>query len=376
MAIFTVTTGNDVVDPNDGLLSLREAVALANASPGADTIVFAPNVSSVQANSSANRAPITITAAGGPLTIRGDHDNDGQADVVITNGFAHHLTVAAGAQVTIVGVDFRFGGGRGAAGEAGANGREGQQGEAGTVPPLTVLNPGETMDTRPDAVRPWGAHGGNARSADGDLDGDGIIDRHGTPGQAGAAGGVAGGSILNEGSLTIVRSGFGDNRATGGPGGAGGRGGEGAAGLSGARGNDNFDGWRTNDHIPPDRPPPPGNDLSGGNGGRGSDGGNGGRGGAGGAGGDAGAAITNAAGATLTLVDVAFGGRLASGVIAGTNTAQGGPGGAGGGGGNGGASGAGGGGGHDGIHTVYSGSSITYLSGAGGLGGDSGNAGS
>ncbi len=40
MAYLTVTTQADVVDPGDGQLSLREAVAQANASAGADTIRF------------------------------------------------------------------------------------------------------------------------------------------------------------------------------------------------------------------------------------------------------------------------------------------------------------------------------------------------
>jgi hypothetical protein len=39
---ITVTTNLDVVDPNDGVLSLREAIAEANTSPGAETIDFAP----------------------------------------------------------------------------------------------------------------------------------------------------------------------------------------------------------------------------------------------------------------------------------------------------------------------------------------------
>lgn len=40
MATFTVTTRGDVVDANDGVLSLREAVTQANALPGLDQIVF------------------------------------------------------------------------------------------------------------------------------------------------------------------------------------------------------------------------------------------------------------------------------------------------------------------------------------------------
>ena len=41
MATITVTTASDVV-ASDGLRSLREAVAQANATSAADTIVFAP----------------------------------------------------------------------------------------------------------------------------------------------------------------------------------------------------------------------------------------------------------------------------------------------------------------------------------------------
>ena len=37
MATFTVTTAQDVVNPNDGKLSLREAVAQANATAAAPT---------------------------------------------------------------------------------------------------------------------------------------------------------------------------------------------------------------------------------------------------------------------------------------------------------------------------------------------------
>src|SRR4051794_33834748 len=37
-AVYTVTTAADVIDPNDGVLSLREAVLAADATSEADTI--------------------------------------------------------------------------------------------------------------------------------------------------------------------------------------------------------------------------------------------------------------------------------------------------------------------------------------------------
>jgi len=41
---FLVTTIADVVDPNDGVLSLREAITQANTEPNRQTIGFADNV--------------------------------------------------------------------------------------------------------------------------------------------------------------------------------------------------------------------------------------------------------------------------------------------------------------------------------------------
>ena len=44
MATFTVTTTLDTVNATDGKLSLREAVAQANATKVAETIVFGPAI--------------------------------------------------------------------------------------------------------------------------------------------------------------------------------------------------------------------------------------------------------------------------------------------------------------------------------------------
>ena len=61
MTTFTVTTANDVVDPGDGKLSLREAVDLANAASDADRIDFAAGLRGK-----------TLVLSGGELAI--DHD--------------------------------------------------------------------------------------------------------------------------------------------------------------------------------------------------------------------------------------------------------------------------------------------------------------
>lgn len=320
MPTITVNTDRDTVDPGDGLTSLREAVAQANASSAADRIVFAPDLFFVQSNSAANRSAIEIRAGGGALTIDGDSDDDGLADIVLTGGFSNHLTVGKGATATIVGVDFwnggKFGTG-GTAGEAGAPGIPGTPGYSprGTGGALEINDYGESA-TNPTA----GGDGGD--------------------GTAGTEGQIAAGGILNMGFLTLVRAGFGDNAGVGGPGGAGGRGGNGAFGINGGHG---ILGAPGNRDIPV---------LDGGNGADGSDGGSGGDGGRGGAGGAAAGGIFNDIGARLVLTDVSFGGRLSSGLIAEGNTATGGQGQTGGAGGNAQNGGNGGYGGNDGFSAV------------------------
>src|SRR5262245_4254743 len=62
-AIFKVTTTADILDANDGKLSLREAITLANNHPGADTIVVPAGV-----------YKISIPAGPGPVNDSGAFD--------------------------------------------------------------------------------------------------------------------------------------------------------------------------------------------------------------------------------------------------------------------------------------------------------------
>ena len=78
MAYLTVTTQADSVDPGDGKLSLREAVALANASAGADTIRFTAAVAGHVLVLTGGELKLTNSAAidgaggSGPTTIDGN----------------------------------------------------------------------------------------------------------------------------------------------------------------------------------------------------------------------------------------------------------------------------------------------------------------
>jgi len=83
MANFVVTTLDDTIDPNDGQLSLREALALANGNNSAhDTITFAANLSG--GTLSLTNGELEITTGG--ITINGDINGDGQADITIDAG--------------------------------------------------------------------------------------------------------------------------------------------------------------------------------------------------------------------------------------------------------------------------------------------------
>ena len=89
MAIYTVDTTADIVDAGDGVLSLREALALADATEAADTILFAD---AVQGR--------TIVLAGSQLTVNSDVTIDGGSGVTLdADEKSRVLLVRAGRQI-------------------------------------------------------------------------------------------------------------------------------------------------------------------------------------------------------------------------------------------------------------------------------------
>ncbi len=129
MATFTVTTVNDISDAGDSLLSLREAVAQANATAAADTIVFAGELEGQ-----------TLVLTGGELalgrdtTIDGDHDNDGTRVAISGDDNTRIMSISGGeTDVTLKDIDLRHGNSFGqGSGDGGAVHAGGQS--------LTVVN--------------------------------------------------------------------------------------------------------------------------------------------------------------------------------------------------------------------------------------------
>ncbi len=78
---LVVTTLADVIDAFDGVISLREAIAFANDTDGADTITFAASLAGGTIRLTHADGTLQVS---GELTIDGDIDDDGAADILIT----------------------------------------------------------------------------------------------------------------------------------------------------------------------------------------------------------------------------------------------------------------------------------------------------
>jgi len=96
MATFTVTTTSDVVNASDGVVSLREAVQMANAGAGADTIVF---------DASLAGSKLTLTsgelALSNDVTINGDVNGDHKADVTVSGNNASRIFNMSGSDTDV-----------------------------------------------------------------------------------------------------------------------------------------------------------------------------------------------------------------------------------------------------------------------------------
>lgn len=110
MALITVTTLNDNVNLLDGLTSLREAIFIASLLAGADRIELAAGLGGGGAVTiDLALGELVITQAGGPLTIDGDRNNDGVADLTLdANQDSRVLRIAGAvddlAEVTLEGL--------------------------------------------------------------------------------------------------------------------------------------------------------------------------------------------------------------------------------------------------------------------------------
>jgi hypothetical protein len=236
----TVTTLSDVVDPNDGVTSLREAVAAAEADPGADTIDFAPalvggTISLTQFDTGLDDGEVGPSAfeITTPITIHGS----GQ---VITRGTGEVgnfrlFFVESGGDLTLENLELT--GGR-AVGGNGVNGGGGAAGLGGAI-----FNMG-TLTVRNSLLDNNTARGGNGGLSGQGAGGGGGLGQAGTISDGGgtSGGGPNGGTTGGEGHPNggFGGGGAGGNETNGGAGGFGGGGGGGTFG--GAGGNGGFGG--------------------------------------------------------------------------------------------------------------------------------------
>ena len=96
---IAVDTFDDVVNPNDGLTGLREAITQAAANAGADTVVLPHEIGGIVGTYALSLGELDIDDAD-PLTIQ----SDGGPATVDVQGASRVFTVAAGSVVTLEGL--------------------------------------------------------------------------------------------------------------------------------------------------------------------------------------------------------------------------------------------------------------------------------
>ncbi|QDU64098.1 Calx-beta domain protein [Planctomycetes bacterium Pan216] len=217
-ASLVVTAGDDISNPNDSDLSLREAIEAAEETPESDTITFAQDVETVmlgQADTNVNLGPsaFVITTE---ITIQGgDSDSDGAPDVTIqrdpaTTANFRLFAITPTGNLTLNGVTLAGGVAKGGDGDNGGGGAAGMGG--------AIFNQG-TLTLQESLLTGNEARGGSGGS-----------------GSYGGGGGIAGSSSGMQGGPPQSESGFGSGGASGTSGGFGGGGGGGAPTSNGGNG--------------------------------------------------------------------------------------------------------------------------------------------
>jgi predicted outer membrane repeat protein len=214
-AILTVTTTADLIDPNDGILSLREAVVQANATNGADKIVMPAGAYALMNGHLELASNISIIGAGAELTTIDGLNSSAHA------GASGVFDVLSGANALISGMTIQNGSGPAGAiynvGDLSMNacvlsGNTGAWLSGGIYNRGTLLLNACTFSG--NSVASLGQGGGAITNEGGSL----------TLNACTISGNTAvnhGGAILNNsGTLTVRDSTFWDNSATRGEGGA------------------------------------------------------------------------------------------------------------------------------------------------------------
>ncbi len=197
MATFTVNTAGDTVNPGDGKLSLREAVAQANLTVAEDSIVFAPGFEGK-----------TLTLTQGELTLNrdtkidGDQNNDGVA-ITISGGDVSRIFNISGAQtdVTLTDLTLRDGHSLVIGDQAQPGGAIVAGGHSLTIANSTIVNNSTYTAFDSDGDYTWST-GGAIYATGGSLT---IVDSELTD-NTGALGGAIGGAYKSNVDLVIEGS--------------------------------------------------------------------------------------------------------------------------------------------------------------------------